>query len=274
MPINFDNYAPYRPYVDAGQFSYSIEGALQLLEMTKEIAAAQFQTAHKGTPFYVMGFAAFASHDYPTASLFFDAAVAEDLRNHPGRADSPALLFMQLDSESAPSLAKPIIEQVSEDLRTLVRDYNGRENSQALTLNDVRVNFLRPIIHEPEPQKRALATALISFVGEWRYRRRLIMLFEHGSREPFFLHLFRGCLLFESLLKAQAKKVLTKSTLGEILRNDVRTELALTNPDVREIDFNTMVAALTVNMAIEDAINSTGKARNTLGHNIVWQRPT
>jgi hypothetical protein len=49
MPINFDNYAPYRPYVDAGQFSYSIEGALQLLEMTKEIAAAQFQTAQGHT---------------------------------------------------------------------------------------------------------------------------------------------------------------------------------------------------------------------------------
>jgi hypothetical protein len=130
--------------------------------------------------------------------------------------------------------------------------------------------FLRPIIHSQHRQQRALVTALISFVAEWRYRRRLIALIEHGSREPFFLHLFRGGLLFESLLKAQEKKALTKSTLGDILRSDVCAELALINPDVRETDFNTIVAGLIANMGMEDTINSAGKARNTLGHNIVW----
>jgi hypothetical protein len=47
--------------------------------------------------------------------------------------------------------------------------------------------------------------------------------------------------LFESLLKAQTKKVLTKSSLGEILRQDLCAELGLTSPDVRETDFNAMV---------------------------------
>jgi hypothetical protein len=270
MTKNFDDYAPYRAFIDSGQFSHCIASALDLLELAKELAEPQFRAAHKGTPFYVLGFAAFASHDFSTASLFFDAAVEEDLTNYPNRSDSPALLFMQLDPTSNPTLAQEIIAVVNEDLTTLIRDYNGRTDAQPLTVNDLRTIFLRPIIHSPHRQQRALATALISFVAEWRYRRRLIALIEHGSREPFFLHLFRGCLLFESLLKAQTKKVPTKSTLGEIFRHDVRAELALTKPDVRETDFNTIVAGLSANMGMEETINSVGKARNTLGHNIVW----
>jgi hypothetical protein len=270
MPTDFDNYAPYRRFIDQGQFTYSIELALQLLEFAKGLSAAQFQTVHKGTPFYVMGYAAFASHDYTAASLFFDAAVEEDLTNYPGRDDSPALLFMQLDPTGAPTLAQQIIANVVEDLTALVRDYNGRTGAHAFTLNRLRLKFLRPIIHSPDRHRRALVTTLISFTAEWRYRRRLISLMEHGSREPFFLHLFRGCLLFESLLKSQTRVPLSRNTLGDILRYVLRAELELSNPQVRENDFNNVVTALTPNMAIEATINSAGKARNTLGHNIVW----
>jgi hypothetical protein len=270
MPTNLDNYAPYRPFLDQGQFTFCIEWALQLLDFIKGLSETAFQAAHKGTPFYVMGVAAFASHDYTAASLLFDAAVEEDLTNYPNRADSPALLFMQLDPAGDPTLAQPIIAHVNEDLTTLIRDYNSRADAQVLTLNDLRVSFLQPTIHSQDRHRRALVTTLISFVAEWRYRQKLISLIERGSREPFFLHLFRGCLLFESLLKAQARKVLTKRTLGDILRYDLRAELALANPDVRETVFNNVVAALATNMGIEATINSAGKARNTLGHSIVW----
>src|SRR4029077_10986630 len=115
--------------------------------------------AHKGTPFYIMGYAAFASHDYSAASLFFDAAVEEDLTNYPHRPDSPALLFMQLNPDGNPTLAQQIIAKVNEDLTALIRDYNGRANAQPLTLNDLRVFFLRPIIHSQHRQQRALVTA-------------------------------------------------------------------------------------------------------------------
>src|SRR5579862_765378 len=126
MPNIFDDYAPYRPFLDSGQFTHCIHGALELLKSIKEMSEAQFRTAHKGTPFYVMGFAAFASHDYSAASLFFDAAVEEDLTNFPGRPDSPALLFMQLDASVDNQLAHQIVVQVSDNLIALIRDYNGR----------------------------------------------------------------------------------------------------------------------------------------------------
>jgi hypothetical protein len=79
-------------------------------------------------------------------------------------------------------------------------------------------------------------------------------------------------LLFESLLKSQTKKVLTKDTLGRILQHDLISELGLTTVNVGTggNDFNAIVAGLSPNMDIEATINTVGQSRNTLGHNIVW----
>jgi hypothetical protein len=273
MPSFFlDSYAPYRPLLDAGQFRYCIEHALRLLNGLKELAPAEYQTAHKGTPFYIMGYAAFASHDYSTASLFFDAAVAEDLRNHPGEPQA-AVLFMELSDilpDGTPVLGTEIVRQIKADIDILIGDYNARPGARQVTLDELRTFFLRPIVTAGQPHTRTLVTALISFIAEWRYRATLINLFEHGSREPFFLHLLRGCVLFESLLKGQTKKVLTHNTLGDILRLDLLAELGIANVQVGANDFNAIVAGLIPNMDIEATINSTARARNTLGHNLVW----
>jgi hypothetical protein len=273
MPSFFDSYAPYRPLLDNGQFRYCIESALGLLDGVKQFAPPQYQAAHKGTPFYVMGYAAFASHDYPTASLFFDAAVAEDLQNYPGRPDSPALLFMELSDDmpnGTPVLGTEIVTQIKADVDVLIADYNTRTGAKQITLDELRTFFLRPIITSGQSHNRTLVTALISFIAEWRYRARLINLFEHGSREPFFLHLLRGCVLFESLLKGQTKKALTEDTLGRILQRDLLAELGIANVQVGADNFNDVVAGLGPNMSIEATINSTAQARNTLGHNLVW----
>jgi hypothetical protein len=91
-----------------------------------------------------------------------------------------------------------------------------------------------------------------------------------GSREPFFLHLFKGCLLFESLLKQNPLKAINEQSLGRILNNDLPAELNITHVDVRESDFDALVKSLTGNMGIGDTIECVGKTRNTLGHNLVW----
>lgn len=267
-----DSYAPYRPLLDTGQFRYCIESALQLLNGLRELSPQEYQTAHKGSPFYIMGYAAFASHDYPTASLFFDAAVGEDLRNNPGQSKA-AILFMELTDilpDGTPVLGTQLVKQITADLTILINDYNARTGAQQLTLDELRTHFLRPIINSGQPHTRTLVTALISFIAEWRYRAQLISIFENGSREPFFLHLLRGCVLFESLLKTQTKKTLTQDTLGRILQRDLLTELGILNVQVGANAFNEVIVGLSPNMNIEATINSTAQARNTLGHNLVW----
>jgi hypothetical protein len=151
MPSFFlDSYAPYRPFLDAGQFRHCIENALQLLNGLKEFAPPDYQTAHKGTPFYIMGYAAFASHDYPMASLFFDAAVAEDLRSHPGEPQA-AVLFIELSDilpDGAPVLGTTIVAQVKAHIDILIADYNTRTGARQVTLDELRTFFMRPIITE------------------------------------------------------------------------------------------------------------------------------
>jgi hypothetical protein len=50
-------------------FSQVVNGGIQLLSGAKTFAPRGYLTAHKGTPFYVMGLAAFLSHDYETATF-------------------------------------------------------------------------------------------------------------------------------------------------------------------------------------------------------------
>jgi hypothetical protein len=81
MSNYFENvFLTYRMPVLCEKYSLAIESGLRLFEQYRASGAADFDQQHKGSPYYVMGYAAFASHDYPAASLMFDAAVAEDLR--------------------------------------------------------------------------------------------------------------------------------------------------------------------------------------------------
>jgi hypothetical protein len=177
---------------------------------------------------------------------------------------------MRLEDRGQEVLASQIIRQTITNADELIADYNQRVGARKITLDELRQSFLRPIISSPEAHKRTLITAFISFIAEWKYRTKIIDLIQQGSREPFFMHLFRGCLLFESLLKKQSRKALTRNTLGDILRYDLSAELGLIKVDVQETDFNNVITGLTPTMEMNATINSVGKARNTLRHNIVW----
>lgn len=183
MTNYFENvWLAYRVPVDFQQYSVAIDNGLSLFERYRA-AASDFDTQHKGSPFYVMGYSAYASHDYPTASLMFDAAVAEDVRLFNANSDKPALLFMRLEDKDQDVLASKIIRDLIQVMEDLIRDYNARVGAVTVTLDEVRAHFLRPVISSTDVHKRAMVTAFISFVAEWGYRSRLIELVDNGSRE-------------------------------------------------------------------------------------------
>jgi len=132
----------------------------------------------------------------------------------------------------------------------------------------LRVHFFQKILLSGRSHHRALVTTFISFVAEWPYRKGLFELVQEGSREPFFLHLFRGCLLFESLLKAAPTSAGLK-TLGDALQQH-KAALGLKKIETSATEFNDIVKSLTDVMDMESTITSCSKARNTLGHNLVW----
>jgi hypothetical protein len=267
-----ENFHEYRRYIDAQQNSKAVEAALDLLARRKAANSAQYTADHKGSPFYVLGYAAFASHDYPSASLYFDAAVAADLNYHPGNHNTSALRFMQLlTTEAEPLLARDSVVAMIVSMEKLLDDYRNRPGGQPITLDQLRTRFLHRIITTGAAHERTLVTALLSFVAEWAYRAKQIELIEEGSREPFFLHILRGCVLFESLLKAAPGTPRQPRTLGPALRHHAAA-LAInpSNIDTNETDFNNVPGSLHPHMTIVDTINTCAKSRNTVGHNLVW----
>ncbi|MBK8008528.1 MAG: hypothetical protein IPK23_08895 [Rhizobiales bacterium] len=262
----------YRKHIDNAQNSKAIDEALKVLSERKKASPNEYKKDHKGTPFYVLGYAAFSSHDYSSASLYFDAAVEADLTYHGGKLNTPALRFIQLlPDDSNPVLASGIISKITSTVEQLVQDYNSRAGSVSLTLDELRSRFFLKILQSGSKEQRALLTAFISFAAEWQYRNQQIDLVQSGSREPFFLHIFRGCLLFESLLKVHDNG----KTLNPILHSLAsRLGISSTSISTRENQFDNVLAGISTAMPIEDAINSCVKARNTAGHNIVWTTPS
>jgi hypothetical protein len=92
-----------------------------------------------------------------------------------------------------------------------------------------------------------------------------------GTSEPFYLNLFKGCVLFESLLKANPKNAPTQQTLGQVLRHLV-TELGLSAiSSIGNTDFPTILSDVgSANDDIATSIEFTGRVRNTVGHNLGW----
>lgn len=276
MPGYFDNvWRSYRKAIDANQYSVAIDRGLELFESYRAADPATYSTEHKGSPMYALGYAAYASHDYPSASLFFDAAVAEDIRKFGVGADKPALLFMRLEDKDQQVLASKIILDIIQVVQHLIGNYCARPGHIPINLDEVRTHFLKPLIASPDAHKRSLITAFISFIAEWRYRARQIGLVEGGSREPFFLHLFRGCLLFESLLKESGRRTTSGLPVLSRMLRLYENELGIVaaSIDQSSTDIDRKIRAATSNMAMQQTIEITNQLRNTFGHNIVWEVP-
>jgi hypothetical protein len=222
----FDENTPWYPAFNNGQFPQAINLGLEQLNRARTDHPTRYAMP-KGTPFYFMGIAAFASHDYQTATFFFDAAAAEDVRHYPGDNNQPALLFMRLDKTKQEQAARQIVDILVDRLNTALTNYAARKGCGTLTLDNVRDCFLN---HLKRPHRRTLTATFISFLAEWHYRAEMIDLTRDVSREPFFTHLFRGCLLFESLLKEKASKSHKRATLGSLVNDHLRTALSIGKP--------------------------------------------
>ena len=260
-------------------YSMALDLGRDLLLKCRSIDEEAYTRIHKGTPFYWLGIAAFLVHDHETATFFFDAAVSEDLgRGHdPINNSTPALRFIQIEDDPG-FLAHPLIKAVQARVEEVISDYNrrpGRPPGAAdITLLDIRERFLRLAVSPGHEGWRSLATAFISFFIEWDYRNELLDLrTSAGTAEPFFIHLFKGCVLFESLLKGNPsqKPPSALTNLGQVLQN-LHAQLGIShNISIREAHFGTILANLVgANDSIETAIQFTGKIRNTVGHDLGW----
>ena len=109
-----------------------------------------------------------------------------------------------------------------------------------------------------------------------------------GSGEPFFLHLFKGGLLFETLLKASPHGAAVgasnpKATLNSLLTDkNLASALGLSGAvqGLGALTFDDLLARVAADEAaghdfVMRAIQAGWGIRNVTGHNVAWpRRPT
>ncbi len=253
-----------------------------LLMECKTIDANAFMKIHKGHPFYFIGITSFLMEDFQTAVYFFDASMTEDFNDGADPKDraKPSTRFLMMEGEIEGHAAQPLAAVAKAQVERAITHYLAITSGQILKfgIEEVRNNFIYcSIATKDKPGLRTLATAFISYFIEWDFRNRH---FEYGVKqgtsEPFFSHLFRGCVLFESLLKHNPSIPTNENALNGMLnQKDVRTALN-TSPIQGKGSGNVFTLADVFDElqrpanSIDQAIKITYLTRNTLGHNLGW----
>lgn len=250
----------------------------RVLKECRDLDLKAFEEIHKGGPYYWHGMAAYMVRDYETAIFFMDEALAEDLRQDPSTTESPAMLFIALRGDHPDQAAREFVVISETWIRQLIRTYlkyQGRSPDLAdLTIQDLRSDFLLKAVQPNNQRIRSVATALISFSLEFNSRMSLLRnVVSPSSFEPFILHLFKGGLLLESLIKLNPKNPPPASarTLNLVLQH-VSNDLGI--PSGLNISANELQDVIdqsnSATWTLENAFQITGQIRNTTGHSLGW----
>lgn len=266
----------YNIYLNNRQFLQVHDRTIPLLQKFKHLDPDAYTRIHKGVPFYFTAISSFFLHNYAEAVYFFDAAVSEDLQNDPG-ARTPAIMFLEMDGDPANQAARQLTQIAGEKLQAFIDQYNLMPAAIQTSVPEIRAKFLSRAVGNRQ-EWRTLATSLISFLLEWEYLAVLQSIrVANGTSEPFFTHLFKGCVLFESLLKANPSVPNPGDTLGGIIvgnnhiknRLGIHRNLTTTGPALGDV-LQCLPGAVT---DIETDIEIVARLRNTIGHNIGWTTP-
>ena len=265
---------------------------IQFLKRCHSLDHEAYENIPKGTPFYWLGTAAFQTHDYQSAVYSYDAAVSEDIKAGKKPDDlsrSPAFSFILLDEQNRYQAARRLVQKAEQQVRCAVENYRDMCGAKPLTIDDLRKGFLQVALEHDNGALRSLATALISFFLEWKYRSTMLLLRGgEGTLEPFYVHLFKGCLLYESLLKVcpnrdphcDPKPDCETSTLGKIVENPWYKKRLLPNNDSigakligrGHVTFQEVLGKLKcIDSNTIAALQIAYELRNTIGHNLGWK---
>lgn len=245
-----------------------------LLQIIKKDDATKYELIHKGTPFYFLAWTAFDLKNYEKAVFYMDAAILEDMRKDSVNwLNNPASQFLTLNHQGNQSAAR-ITKDLNDKLEQEINRFNSI-SSNYLNKNDFVEKFVKSLVGNNSKTNHSIITALYSFFLEFDERINELGLRSNkgGSIELVLTFLFKGGLIFESLLKYLYPKKDNGSNcrnIGDIFhtttfRSDFSNGIQTTANSLQEI-LNSIGSG---NDTIT-AFSTTGKLRNTVGHNLVW----
>ena len=264
--------------IKEGNYSQAQGLLFHLLHKCQAVAPAHFPKIHKGNPYYWLGITTFLIHDYQTATFFFDAAVTEDLDwgADPEKDPTPAIFFITLDGKQPNQSAQKLVQIAEAKVLISLEFYKSLAGRPSwlpdFSMPRLRAKFLRPALDPKNRGWRTLVTTFISFFLEWDFRNGFFDIRPgKGSVEPFYLHLFKGCVLFESLLKENQSKPISDPTLWSALTS-LSKELGFSGkPEDQTWTFPDIINDLSnADHQIETAMRFTYRVRNIAGHHLSW----
>jgi hypothetical protein len=226
----------------------------------------KFAAVHKGTPLYFLSWLAFDLHQFEAALHFIDAAIAEDKRLGEGWFNNPAPQALMLNApvQAARRTVEALASRIEKEL-----DRFGKHYGVKLPLDTFLRRFAEPQVKYRTP---VLLAAFYAFVLEFDDRAVEIRLRSAptlGSYQPLFLHLLKGGLLLETVLKDALR--FDRETLAVILSSREFKNRMGFNPVLKEASITTVCtdAGLT---SPESAFVTTWRLRNMIGHSFIRQR--
>lgn len=244
-----------------------------LLTAFREDDEEKYNKIHKGTPFFFLAYTGYDLNNFEKALFYLDAAITEDIRAGGEWRTLPAGQLLTLKWPTA-QVAKRVTKRIRSDLETEIERFNKTSQCIGIKLDCLIRHFVEKLI-DGEAKHRGIVTAFYTFLIEFEERCRELRLRGSGggSLEPFVVHLFKGGLILESLLKflypkrrdGKPTETLDQVFKTEDFRNDfvqkVKTS-ARTLQAVHECIKN--------QSDLPTALNVTAQLRNTTGHNLVW----
>lgn len=267
------NGVPVHPYE-------RLKGYEILLDVLESHNSIHFREIHKGTPYYFMAWLSLQMEDYERGVFYMDTAIGEDLRLLGPSWDinsselTPGIKFILLIDANI---------QVASDSATRLESLVVRELGNFSTKSQVNLDkdtFVKKFIKDSGLFRngtfRTIVTSLFSYILEFQSRQNQLKLrsSEEGSIEPFLTHLFKGCVIFESLLKLKSP-----GDTAETLEPAIRAHNAALGVDFNIFPRHTSFEQVINNMIQLEKQNTEYKnvcfataygMRNTTGHQLAW----
>ena len=244
-----------------------------VLEVIQQADPVKYKTAHKGTSFFFCGLSLFDLKYFESAIFYFTAALAEDRRRSGSTSLkdyvlTPACQILSLNQSPKWTRFTSVFR---DSIKGLLDKYNA-EYGTVHSVEDFTLKFIHPML---EQEHYAIITSLYSYALEYDEKSKNLRLGGGGvdSMEPIIVSLFKGALIFETLLKYyypfnnQGQKIMT---LGGFMNNSAF------NSDFPGINLRKPTTTMQdivddcIDNSVQTTLEITARVRNTTGHKLIW----
>ncbi len=264
----------------AGQTLFGIDRPYERLEMYRGVLAAvqqadpaKYAIAHKGTAFFFCGLLLFDLKYFESAIFYFTAALAEDRR----RSGSTLLKdYISTPAGQILSLNQSIKwARFTSIFRDCIKDFLDKYNAEyrtSYTTDDFSHKFIHPMLRQ---EHYAIVTSLYSYLLDYHEKSKNLRLAGGSvdSMEPILVNLFKGALIFETLLKYyyelnnQGNRIMTLrgfSSNSRFMSDFPGVNLRNTTTTMQDVVDDA------TDKSVNTTMETTARIRNTTGHQLIW----